>query len=134
MQSFPTQLVRFLFFTEVNGIPVSLVCSQQVSVVVKKYNARHHYETHHAERYRGLLGQPKREKVKELIAGLKKQQSVFTSVPDISAADVKASYLVANDIASASKPCCEGEIVKTCIRKAAEIVCFDKLKFLLILA
>ena len=70
MQSFPTQLVRFLFFTEVNGIPVSLVCSQQVSVVVKKYNTRHHYETHHAERYRGLQGQPRREKVKELTAGL----------------------------------------------------------------
>jgi len=35
-------------------------------------------ETRHAERYRGLQGQPRREKVKELIAGLKKQ-SVFTS-------------------------------------------------------
>jgi len=29
---------------------------------------------------------------------LKKQQSVFTIRPDISAADVKASYLIANDI------------------------------------
>jgi len=70
------------------------VCSQQVSVV-KKYNIRHHYETHYGERYRGLQGQPRRDKVKELIAGLKKQQSVFTSRPDISAADVKASYKVA---------------------------------------
>jgi len=74
------------------------VCSQQVSVV-KKYNIRHHYETHHAERNRGLQGQPRREKVKELIAGLKKQ-SVFTSRPDISAADVKASYLISNDSVS----------------------------------
>jgi len=40
---------------------------------MKKYNSRRHYETHHAERYRGLQGQPRREKVKELIAGLKKQ-------------------------------------------------------------
>ena len=82
----------------------------------------------------GLQGQPRRKKVKELIAGLKKQQSVFTSRPDISAADAKASYLISNDIASASKPYCEGEIVKTCILKAAEIVCSEKLKFLLILA
>jgi len=102
--------------------------------VVKKYNIRHHYETHHAERYRGLQGQLRREKVKELIAGLKKQQSVFISRPDVSAADVKASYLIANDIALASKPCCEGEFVKTCILKGAEIVCSEKLKFLLILA
>jgi len=56
---------------------------------MKKYNNRRHYETHHAERYRGLQGQPRREKVKELIAGLKKQQSVFTSSRDISAAAVK---------------------------------------------
>jgi len=66
------------FFTEMIGIPVCLVCSQQVSVV-KEYNIRRHYETHHAEKYRGLQGQPRREKVKELIAGLKKQQSVFAS-------------------------------------------------------
>jgi len=104
--------------------------------MVKKYNIRHHYETPHAERYRGLQGQLRREKVKKLIAGLKKQQSVFTSRPDISAADVKASFLIviANDIALASKPYCEGEIVKMCILKAAEIVCSEKLKFLLILA
>jgi len=82
----------------VNGIPVCLVCSQQVSVV-KKYDIRLHYETLHAERYRGLQGQPRREKLKELIAGLKTQQYVFTSRLDISAADVKASYLIANDIA-----------------------------------
>ena len=105
MQSFPTQLVRFLFFTEVNGIPVCLVCSQQVSVV-KKYNSRHHYGTHHSERYHGLQGQPRREKVKELIAGSIKQQFVLTSRPDISVADVKASYLIATDIGLASKPYC----------------------------
>jgi len=133
MQSFLTQLVRFLFFTDVNGIPVCLVCSQQVSVV-KKYKIQHYYETHHAERYCGLQGQLRREKVKELIAGLKRKQSVFTSRPDISAADVKASYLIGNDIALASKPYCEGEIVKTCFLKAAEIVCSEKLKLLLILA
>jgi len=100
----------------------------------EKHNIQHHYETHHAERYRGLQGQPRREKVKELIAGLKKQQSVFTSRPDTSAADVKASYLISNDIASASKSYCEGEIVKTCILKAAEIVYSEKLKVFLILA
>ena len=71
---------------------------------MEKYNNRRHYETHHVERYRGLQGQPRREKVKELIAGLKKQQSVFNSRPDISAADVKASYLIANDMALTSKP------------------------------
>ena len=66
------------------------------------------YVTHHAETHRGLQGQPRREKVNELIARLKKRQSVFTSGRDISAAAVKASYLIANDIALTSKPYCEG--------------------------
>jgi len=120
-------------FTEVNAIPACLVCSQQVSVV-NKYNIQRHYETHHADRYLSLQGQPRRGKVKELIADLKKQKSVFTSNRDISAAALMASYLIANGIALASKPCCEGEFVKTCILKAAEIVCSEKLKLLLILA
>ena len=114
-------------------IPSCLVCSQQVSVV-NKYRIRRRYETHHADRYLSLQGQPRTEKVKELIAGLKKQKSVFTSSRDVSAAALMTSYLIANDIALASNPCCEGEIVKTYILKAAEIVCSEKLKFLLILA
>ena len=69
-----------------------------------------------------------------MIAGLKKQQSVFTSRPDTSAAEVKASYLGVYNIALASKTYYEGEFVKTRILKAAEIVCSEKLKFLLILA
>jgi len=69
-----------------------------------------------------------------LIVGLKKQQSVFISSRDRSTAAVKATYLIANDMALASKPYCEGEFVKTCTLKAAEIVCPGKLKFLLILA
>ena len=62
----------------------------------------------------------------ELLAGLKKQQSVFTHSRDISDAAVKASYLIANEIAVASKPFSEGEFVKTFMMKAAEIVCPEK--------
>jgi len=58
---------------------------------VKKYNIRRHCETHHVERYRGLQGQQRRDKVKELVAGLKKQQAVFNSSRDISAAAARAS-------------------------------------------
>ena len=62
----------------------------------------------------------------ELLAGLKKQQSVITRSWDISDAAVKASYLIANDIALTSKQFNEGEFVKTCMPKAAEIVCPEK--------
>ena len=39
---------------------------------------------------------------------------------------MKASYLIANEIAVASKPFSEGEFVKTCMLKVVEIVCPEK--------
>ena len=62
----------------------------------------------------------------ELLEGLKKQQSVFNSSREISDAAVKARYLIANEIEVASKPCTEGEFVKKCILRAAELVCPGK--------
>lgn len=62
----------------------------------------------------------------ELLSSLKKQQSVFTHSRDISDAAVKASYLIAKEIVVASKPFSEGEFIKTCMVKAAEIVCPEK--------
>lgn len=112
-------------FTEFNGKAVCLVCLHQVAVL-KEYNVRRHYESLHADKYNNFQGQQRREKVNELLAGLKKQQSVFTHSQEISDAAVKASYLIANEIAVASKPFSEGEFVKTCMLKAAEIVCPEK--------
>ena len=80
-------------FTELNGKAVCLLCLQQVSVL-KEYNVRRHYETLHADKYNNFQGQHRREKVNELLASLKKQQSVFTHSREISDAAVKASYLL----------------------------------------
>lgn len=111
-------------FTDVNGKAVCLVCSQQVSVM-KEYNIRRHYVTHHSEKF-NMQGQMRKEKVNELLGALRKQQCVFTRSRDISAAAVKASYIIANEVALASKPYSEGEFVKTCMLKAADVVCPDK--------
>ena len=64
-------------FTEVNGKAVCLVCSQHVSVL-KGYNLHHHCQSFHANEYNNFQGQQRREKVNEMLAVLKKQQSVFT--------------------------------------------------------
>lgn len=112
-------------FTELNGKPVCLVCMQQVSVL-KEYNIRRHYETQHGEKYNSLHGELRKQKVNELLAGLRKQQSVFTRSREVSDAAVKASYVIASQIALASKPYCEGDFVKNCMLKAAEIVCPEK--------
>lgn len=91
-----------------------------------KNNLRLHYVSLHEDKYDKFQGQRRREKVNELLVGLKKQQSVFTHSRDISDAAVKASYLIANEMAVASKAFSEGEFVKTCMMKAAEIVCPEK--------
>ena len=72
--------------------------------VFKEYNIRRHYETQHGEKYDSLQGQLRREKINELLVGLKKQLSVFTRSREVSDAAVKASYIIANEIALASKP------------------------------
>ena len=57
---------------------------------------------------------------------MKKQQSVFAQSLDISDATVKASDLIVNEIAVASKPFSESKFIKTCTVKAAEIVSSEK--------
>ncbi|XP_019748223.1 general transcription factor II-I repeat domain-containing protein 2-like [Hippocampus comes] len=112
-------------FTEVNGKPVCLVCQQQVSVL-KEYNIRRHYETQHGEKYNSFHGELRKQKLNEMMARLKKQQSVFTRSREASDAAVKASYLIASQIAMASKPYSDGEFIKNCLLTAAEIVCPEK--------
>lgn len=109
-------------FTEVNGKPVCLVCMRQVSVL-KECNIRRHYETQHGEKYNSLHGELRKQKVNEMLVGLRKQQSVFTRSRDVSDAAVKASNVIASQVALASKLYSEGEFVKNCMLKAAEIVC-----------
>ena len=102
-----------------------LVCNQQVSVL-KEYNIRRHYETHHKDKFHNLKGQLRKEKLNKLFAGLKKQQSAFTHSRDVSDGAVKASYLNENELVQASKPFSDGELVKKCMLKAAEVVCPEK--------
>lgn len=58
-----------------NGKPVCLVCMQQVAVL-KEYNLKRHYETRHGDKYSNLKVELRRQKINELLLGLKKQQCV----------------------------------------------------------
>lgn len=89
------------FCTEMNEKPLCLICMQKVSVM-KEYNVKQHYERHHEERYDKFQRQQRKDKINEILASLKKQQSAFTQSRDISDAAVKASHLIANKIALAS--------------------------------
>ena len=113
------------FFTKMNDKPVCLICLQQIAVL-KEYNLRRHNASLHADKYEKFQGLQRKKKLDELLQCLKNHQSVFTHGRDISDSAVRASYLIAYEIAVSSKPFSEGEFIKTCMPKEAEVVFPEK--------
>ncbi|UYV74131.1 GTF2IRD2 [Cordylochernes scorpioides] len=70
----------------------------------------------------------RQENLKEFKLGMKKQQFMFTKVSQESEAAVHASYVLSEMIAKHSKPFTEGDFIKECLIKAAEIVCPGSVK------
>ena len=112
-------------FTYVKDTPVCLVCGANVSVT-KEYNIRRHYETKHQDKYKDLDTAQRSQKVMEMKRGLVSQQKMFTKATTQSEAAVKASYIVAEEIAKSARPFIEGEFVKKCMMKVCDQVCPEK--------
>ena len=81
--------------------------------MLKEYNLGRHNASRHADKYEKSQGLQRKEKLDELLQCLKNQQSVFTHSRDIRDSAVKASYLIAYEIAVSSKPFSEDEFTKT---------------------
>ncbi|UYV63640.1 hypothetical protein LAZ67_2005138 [Cordylochernes scorpioides] len=114
------------FCSEVKDKIICLICNNAISVPTL-YNIKRHYEQHKSnyDTYEGLMRQ---EKLKEFKLGMKKQQFMFTKVSQESEAAVHASYVLSEMIAKHSKPFTEGDFIKECLIKAAEIVCPGSVK------
>ncbi|KAL0163337.1 hypothetical protein M9458_042733, partial [Cirrhinus mrigala] len=112
-------------FVDIGGKPVCLVCGGNVAVN-KEYNIRRHYETKHEDKYKDLNIQQKQQKVEELKKSLVSQQTMFKKAKSQSEAVVKASYIVAEEIAKSARPFTEGEFLKSCMVKVCDVVCPDK--------
>ncbi|XP_072900750.1 general transcription factor II-I repeat domain-containing protein 2-like [Hemitrygon akajei] len=112
-------------FADIKGKPVCLVCGDGVAVI-KEYNVRRHYETKHHDKYKHLDKKQKLQKVEELKRSLASQQAMFTKAKTQSEAAVKASFIVAAEIAKSARPFTEGEFVKNCMMKVCDVVCPDK--------
>jgi len=112
-------------FTTVKDRPVCLVCGANVSVT-KEYNIRRHYETEHHDKYKDLDIKQKCQKVEEMKRSLVSRQTMFTKATSQSEAAVKASFIVAAEIAKSARPFTEGEFVKNCMMKVCDVVCPDK--------
>ncbi|UYV70818.1 hypothetical protein LAZ67_8000729 [Cordylochernes scorpioides] len=114
------------FCSEVKDKIICLICNNAISVP-KLYNIKRYYEQHKSkyDTYEGLMRQ---EKLKEFKLGMKKQQFMFTKVSQESEAAVHASYVLSEMIDKHSKPFTEGDFIKECLVKAAEIVCPGSVK------
>ena len=115
---------RTIFFVQVSSKPIKF-CSNAVSSL-KEYSIKRHYVTNHEPAYDKFKGQFRRNKVAELKNVLVGQQSVLTNLFFQQESVVAASYIVAEVIAKRSKPFSDGEFVKECFHRVADVLCLEK--------
>ena len=92
---------------------------------MKDYNLKRHFEKYHTT-YQQLVGEKRTQNIEKLQKEFVAQQLMFEKSNQESQASTHASYVVAYEIAKRGKPFSEGEFVKDCMLKVAEIVCPDK--------
>ncbi|XP_018117922.1 general transcription factor II-I repeat domain-containing protein 2 [Xenopus laevis] len=100
------------FFGKNKDKPQCLVCAQTISVC-KEYNVKRHYTTLHRDKY-AKYTEARLTIIKDLKSKLHKQKSIFTAVTTAQKAAVKASFLVAEEIAKRKYPFSSGTLIKTC--------------------
>lgn len=122
---FNPQWTHDYFFVQLKEKAVCLVCQETVAVF-KEYNLRRHYESRHKDKYASLHGQMRAEKMSKLKTGLFAQQTTFVRQTQLNQASVRASFRVAQLIASCGKSFTEGEFVKKCLNVVVEEVCPEK--------
>ena len=94
--------------------------------VFKKYILRRHYEFRHKDKYDSLRGQMRADKLSKLKIGLLAQQNIFVRQTQVNQSAVRASFRIAQLIASSGKPFTGGEFVKKCMNAVVEEVCPEK--------
>ncbi|XP_013908076.1 PREDICTED: general transcription factor II-I repeat domain-containing protein 2-like [Thamnophis sirtalis] len=108
-------------FVDIEGTAVCLVC-RDIMAVFEEYNMRWHYETKHHDRYKNMSVQQKIKTVEEL----RKNLMSFIKAKTQREAAVKATFIVAEEIAKAAWPFTEGEFLKRCMVKVCEVLCPDQ--------
>jgi len=86
------------------------------------------YQNTQKEKYKNMDMEQKLQKVKESKTILKyqHQQAMFTKAKTQSKAAVKASFIVAEEVAKSSHPFTKGEFVKYYILRICDVMCPEK--------
>uniref|UniRef100_A0A9J8AS26 SPIN-DOC-like zinc-finger domain-containing protein n=1 Tax=Cyprinus carpio carpio TaxID=630221 RepID=A0A9J8AS26_CYPCA len=121
---FKEQWTNDYFFVQCKDRAVCIICKESVAVF-KEYNLCRHHETRHKE-YTSLRGHAREDRIQRMKGGLAAQQNVFLRQTQVNQAAVRASYKVANLLATHGKPFTDGDFVKECMLAVAEEVCPDK--------
>ena len=123
-QVFKEEWTKDYFFVPWKDRAICVICKENVSVF-KEYNLRRHHETRHKE-YANLGGLARDDKIRRLKSGLAAQQDAFLRQSRVNLAAVRASYKVANLLATHGKPFTDGEFGKAMMLAVAEEVCPEK--------
>ncbi|TWW54102.1 hypothetical protein D4764_0145690 [Takifugu flavidus] len=107
-------------FTEAAGKPGCLLSGERVAVM-KEYHLRRHHEAKHADKDKNMDMEQKLQKVEELKPGLKSGQALFRKAKSQSEAAVKASLILAEEIAQSARPFPEGDSIKHCMLKVEQL-------------
>lgn len=94
--------------------------------VMKEFNMRRHHETKHKDKNKILDMEQRLQKVEELKRGLKNRQGLFRKAQSQNEAAVKASFILAEEIAKSARPFTEGSFIKNCMLKVCDELCPDK--------
>ena len=111
--------IQFLF-VENNGKPLCLVCQETLSVA-KEYNLNRHYKSRHEAKYENIRGQERQDKINQLKKCVRRQQAAITHLGGTDDC-VKASYIIAQNIAKNMKSFSDGDFVKNSIVRTAQCV------------
>ena len=122
-RTFQKQWTDKYFFIASAEKVLCLICKKSTPVM-KDYNLKRHFEKNH-KTYQQLVGEKRTQKIEKLQKEFVAQQLMFKKSNQESQESTHASYVVAYEIAKRGKPFSEGEFVKDCTLKVAEIVCPD---------
>ncbi len=113
------------FFVEFNGNATCLICKEKVAVL-KEYNLKRHYSTKHGDQY-DKYEEDERKKTSHAVAERANVPAKpFPQAKKDADAAVEVSYVVSEMIAKAGKPFTEGQFIKDCMLKVADILCPEK--------
>ena len=102
-------------FVQCKEKAVCLICQEAVGVF-KEYKLHRHYESSHKDEYDRLQGQMRADK----------PSNTCVLQAQLNHSSVRASFRVAQLLASSGKPFTDGELVK-CLNAVTEVLCPEKM-------